>query len=366
LSEIYTREDPYKKQLKTISAYSVMIRVERDKLRPDLGSKAPDILRGLIKDCLEDDPKKRPNMVDVLNRLYAMESSLNENMRAMMRRTDNQEMWNKLVQQLPFFKGVNQQFRNTFLGGILLKEYLPDTIVVKQGDVANAVYFVKMGVLDVLVGTTKVFQLKEGAFFGEQAFKTSTEGDNGTPRAAMSGQVFKQVDSYRTATVVCTSRCQLLMLHQNEFFRILQDFPDFGNKLQSQREYIFDGAVKNANVMMTKNGDILVKPESTGGGVFVAPSQGKDEAKGTIGGKPPSPSSSSRQGRIGFAASDSDTESVSVVGGDTISSEDLHQLMSYKKDMPHLPPLLGSASNPAAAQQSSSTSLKKLKVQPEQ
>ena len=94
----------------------------------------------------------------------------------------------------------------------------------QQGEEADAVYFVKMGILEVIVGNTKVFTLKEGSFFGEQAFKTSTEGEHGTPRMVMRGQVFKQVKSYRTATVKAVTRCQLPMLHQNEFFRILQVF----------------------------------------------------------------------------------------------------------------------------------------------
>jgi serine/threonine protein kinase len=100
LSEIYSRADPYAEHLKSASAYTVMMRVERDGLRPTIDNKAPDALKELIKDCVEDQPQRRPNMVEVLNRLYAMESSLNEDMRDMMRRTDNQEMWQKLVSWL--------------------------------------------------------------------------------------------------------------------------------------------------------------------------------------------------------------------------------------------------------------------------
>lgn len=82
------------------------------------------------------------------------------------------------------------------------------------------------GILEVLVSGRSVHTLKDGSFFGEQAFRTSVEGENGTPRADMSGTdsvvSFKSARSSRTATVKCTTRCQLLVLHQAEFFRILQ------------------------------------------------------------------------------------------------------------------------------------------------
>jgi hypothetical protein len=116
--------------------------------------------------------------------------------------------------------------------------------------------------------------------------------------------------------------------------------------LQSQREYIFDGAIKDANVMMTKSGDVLVNAETKGGGVFFPP--GKDDGKkGMIGGQSVSPSTASRQGKIGvthdtFNDSDSDT-----MGGDTLSSEDLQAALNFNSaDRPNLPPLLASSSEP--------------------
>ena len=81
-----------------------------------------------------------------------------------------------------------------------------------EGDVADVMYLLVEGIVDILVGNTKVEMATPGILFGEMALV-----DN----------------SVRSATVICQTPCRLLTIGQNQFDFLVRDEPAFGRQVMS-------------------------------------------------------------------------------------------------------------------------------------
>jgi voltage-gated potassium channel len=111
--------------------------------------------------------------------------------------------WN-LVASVPFFQSLPAA-RIAEIAGLLHSQVAaPGETIVRQGEAADCMYFIISGEVEVRLPTGSV-QLKAGDFFGEIALLT---------------------DSTRTATVVASTSCQLLVLWVDDFRRILAAHSD--------------------------------------------------------------------------------------------------------------------------------------------
>ncbi|KAJ3097263.1 hypothetical protein HK100_005399 [Physocladia obscura] len=88
--------------------------------------------------------------------------------------------------------------------------FVSGDVIFIQGEMGNEMYFVMNGVVEVMVGKTRVTTLKEGSFFGEVALIANIP---------------------RTATVRAVSSCRLYRLTRNAFLSILDEFEDVRKKV---------------------------------------------------------------------------------------------------------------------------------------
>ena len=88
--------------------------------------------------------------------------------------------------------------------------YAPGEVIIQQGDPANEVYSIVEGAADVLVNDVKVGEVKEEEIFGDMSLFTK---------------------SPRTATVVATRSCMVLVVPQDQFLTLLKTHPQIGMNL---------------------------------------------------------------------------------------------------------------------------------------
>ena len=102
-------------------------------------------------------------------------------------------------------------------------------IVISQGDIANEMYFICRGNLEVIDDSNNaVHTLSDGDFFGEIGILMSTA---------------------RTATVKAKTRCDLFMLSKTDFSRILQDHPQFAQSMMGVAKERYDVTVSADELM---------------------------------------------------------------------------------------------------------------------
>jgi len=109
----------------------------------------------------------------------------------------------KTVARMPLFSGLDAS-RIAEISRLLSPQIVPpDTVIVRKGDPAHAMFFIMEGEVEVEVAPRPV-RLKAGQYFGEIALMKDME---------------------RTATVISVTEVQLLVLGVTEFRRLLKENP---------------------------------------------------------------------------------------------------------------------------------------------
>jgi glucose-6-phosphate 1-dehydrogenase len=125
-----------------------------------------------------------------------------------------------VLEQSPMFKGAEALLLNAVI--LALRPVTVDhgEMIVCKGDVANEMYFICRGEVEVIDATGKTMELlREGDFFGEIGIlMTST----------------------RIASVRATTLCDLFMLTRADFSRILQDHPQFAESMMRVAKERYD------------------------------------------------------------------------------------------------------------------------------
>ncbi len=123
----------------------------------------------------------------------------------------------RLVARVPFFARLDAA-RIASIAGLLHAQIVPpNTVIVRKGDPADAMFFIMEGEVEVDVQPQPV-RLKAGQFFGEVALLR---------------------DLQRTATVSAVSECRLLTLDVADFRRLIETHPDLKTEIErvaSQRQ----------------------------------------------------------------------------------------------------------------------------------
>jgi glucose-6-phosphate 1-dehydrogenase len=116
-----------------------------------------------------------------------------------------------VIETVPLFRACDAIFQR-HIGMVLRPEVVePGDFVIRKGDVGHAMYFLVRGEVDVLDDSGRVINtLGPGNFFGETALLLAEP---------------------RTASVRGRQRCDLFVLDQSDFRRVLRDHPQFAKPI---------------------------------------------------------------------------------------------------------------------------------------
>jgi signal-transduction protein with cAMP-binding, CBS, and nucleotidyltransferase domain len=116
------------------------------------------------------------------------------------------------LDRVPLFKGSDPLFQHQVTLALQPRAVSAGEVIVRKGDTGSEMYLISRGAVEVLDGTSQVkATLHEGDCFGEVAL-------------LLSGP--------RIATVRAKTPCDLFVLDQADFRRILKDHPQFAQAVE--------------------------------------------------------------------------------------------------------------------------------------
>ena len=128
-----------------------------------------------------------------------------------------------VLENTPLFKGADQLLLNNVILALHADAAEPGETIIQQGDIANEMYLICRGEVDVLDTSGNVLKtLKAGDFFGE---------------------IGLLIPIRRTATVRAKTLCDLFVLEKPDFARILKDHPQFAETMIKVAKERYDVAV---------------------------------------------------------------------------------------------------------------------------
>ncbi|MEJ8574833.1 cation:proton antiporter [Microbaculum marinum] len=114
-----------------------------------------------------------------------------------------------LIEKFPMFSALDEAERREIRTLLRPRLAFPGEILIRKGDRGTSAYFISSGAVEVATGRTKV-RLGRGDFFGEMALITHTR---------------------RQADVTALGYCQLLVLEEAEFRRLLKSNPSIRERI---------------------------------------------------------------------------------------------------------------------------------------
>jgi voltage-gated potassium channel len=120
----------------------------------------------------------------------------------------------RLVAKVPLFSGLNADQIANIAGMLTPLLVPPGHVVVKQGDNADAMFFIISGEVEVEIKTNPVI-LRPGNFFGETGILR---------------------ESVRMADVISLTECQLLELRKEKFNELIRIYPELGVHVENVME----------------------------------------------------------------------------------------------------------------------------------
>ena len=119
-----------------------------------------------------------------------------------------------IVANVPFFAMLSEEEIFEIANKLRLRLFHKGDIVIKEGEIGDAMYFILSGSVRVLRDNVRVV-LKKGDFFGEIA-------------------LIKNIP--RTATVVANEKCELLELNKYDFRMLIHQKPELYKKIKEAME----------------------------------------------------------------------------------------------------------------------------------
>ena len=139
-----------------------------------------------------------------------------------------------VLEESPLFKGADPLLLSAVILALRPMTVAPGETIIRQGEVSTEMYFICRGEVDVLdLKGEIVNQLQDGQFFGEVALLLTTA---------------------RTADVRAKTLCDLFVLSQNDFKRILRDHPQVAERILQVAKDRYDLAL-SVNEFMTPRSD---------------------------------------------------------------------------------------------------------------
>jgi CRP-like cAMP-binding protein len=140
---------------------------------------------------------------------------------ASIRHTISYHVTSSFIKKVPFFEEIQrEEFFIEICKNLLPRTALPDTYVVKKGEMGTEMYFVLRGELNVVLDNGKVVHtFTSGGFFGEIA-------------------IMYQIK--RTATIIARTYCDIFVLGKNEFSKVLKKFPKESKRIREVAKARFE------------------------------------------------------------------------------------------------------------------------------
>ena len=135
----------------------------------------------------------------------------------------------EVLERSPLFTGAEPLLLNSVIMALHAKPAEAGEMIVNAGDMANEMYLICRGEVEIVDRDGKVIEnLKDGDFFGEIGLLMSTP---------------------RTASVRAKTQCDLFVLEKGEFCRILRDYPHFAETMKTVARERYDITVTSAELM---------------------------------------------------------------------------------------------------------------------
>eukprot|EP00163_Fabomonas_tropica_P030364 TRINITY_DN681_c0_g1_i1.p1 TRINITY_DN681_c0_g1~~TRINITY_DN681_c0_g1_i1.p1 ORF type:complete len:1518 (+),score=303.17 TRINITY_DN681_c0_g1_i1:420-4973(+) len=126
-------------------------------------------------------------------------------------RTDISLLLNRdVVRSVPIFKDCADSFINLLVTNLKSKIVAPGDYIIRKGDQGKEVFILRLGVVEVVVNSRVVATLHAPTYFGEAALLTKEK---------------------RNASIRSKTYCEVFVLDQTDFDRILEDFPGYRERM---------------------------------------------------------------------------------------------------------------------------------------
>ncbi len=141
----------------------------------------------------------------------------------------------KVFEKISIFAGASEDFIEDIVMVLKPAVFTPGDYIFKKGEVGSSMYFIAQGRVEVLNDLSRevIAVISEGGFFGEFALLESRP---------------------RSATVRAVDFCDLYSLDRDSFYRVLQNYPEFHEKIKK--------IYKDRDGKMKKFGTVKGKPKS--------------------------------------------------------------------------------------------------------
>lgn len=136
-----------------------------------------------------------------------------------------------VLREIPFFEDFSDEDLDFFSKNVSLRYFSEQTVLFREGDVGDYLFFVVDGMVDVRLESTSSRQIVIATF----------------DRGCCCGEMSLLDDYPRSATIVVTRPSELLLLTRNRFQSICQKNPGVGIKF-------LRGLAKNLSLRLTKTG----------------------------------------------------------------------------------------------------------------
>ncbi len=119
----------------------------------------------------------------------------------------------ELLERVPLFKYCSPGLRNILLSALKIETYSPQSYVVYEGEIGEAIYFITKGEVEILSpeNPDTNFRLGEGEYFGDISLALSEK---------------------RTASVRTVGYCDIFVLKEDDFRHIKSKYPEFKEVLK--------------------------------------------------------------------------------------------------------------------------------------
>eukprot|EP01006_Ploeotia_vitrea_P017570 TRINITY_DN48773_c0_g1_i1.p1 TRINITY_DN48773_c0_g1~~TRINITY_DN48773_c0_g1_i1.p1 ORF type:complete len:542 (+),score=56.35 TRINITY_DN48773_c0_g1_i1:27-1652(+) len=135
----------------------------------------------------------------------------------------------EIIKKVPLFRQCKDdtEFINEIVKCLKPRVCLPNSFVVRKGEVGNEMFFISRGELNVVSDDDKVvFTLKDGGFFGEIALLYDTK---------------------RTASIVARTYCDMFVLTKDDFKKVMKKFPQQSDGIKTIAKERFQSIVDADN-----------------------------------------------------------------------------------------------------------------------
>ncbi|KAJ3272741.1 hypothetical protein HDV01_005269 [Terramyces sp. JEL0728] len=120
------------------------------------------------------------------------------------------------ILDIPIFKEANSNFILELIDNLTTEIHFSEDKIITQGDLADAMYFITFGEVQIFIDEQKIGAMSSGQYFGEIALLTE--------------------NTLRTASIVAVGTCEFLKLNKFSFNLIVEKYPEERLRLQLEAE----------------------------------------------------------------------------------------------------------------------------------